>query len=79
MYYFSPVDVTSRDDQDNWVVSPNGYNELVTLVRAEPLNDPVLFPEEVDFVNQDGDFGIAGGGSCDRTIVIVADFGNGLL
>lgn len=79
MYYFSPVDVTSRDDQDNWVVSQNGYNELVTLVRAERLSDPVLFPEEVDFVNQDGDFGIAGGGSCDRTIVIVADFGNGLL
>ncbi|MEN9023177.1 MAG: hypothetical protein GWQ05_08345 [Verrucomicrobiaceae bacterium] len=62
MYYFSPVDVTSRDDQDNWVVSQNGYNELVTLVRAERLNDPVLFPEEVDLVDQDGDFGIDGGG-----------------
>jgi hypothetical protein len=62
VYYFSPVDVTCLDDEDNWVVSQNGYNELATLVRAERLNDPLLFPEEVDLVDQDGDFGIDGGG-----------------
>ena len=56
VYFYSPVDVASLDDEDVWVVSPNGYNGLASFVSAERLNELVLFPDDIDFTPQDGLF-----------------------